>query len=99
MKTLIILTAAAALGLGLAGTTTAQPVTQTVSFADLDVGSPAGEIVFARRVANTAAAVCGIENGTTDLASHIAARACRAKAIAITMLAFAMKSTPQFASR
>jgi UrcA family protein len=99
MKTILILTAAAALGLGLAGTTTAQPVTQTVSFADLDIGTAAGKDVLAQRVANAAGAVCGIETGTTDLASHIAARTCRARAIAITMLAFAMKTTPQFASR
>lgn len=98
MKTILILTAAAALGLGLTSISNAEPVSTTVSFADLDVGTAAGKDVFAQRVANAAGAVCGIETGTTDLASHIAARTCRAKAISITMLAFAMKATPQFAS-
>ena len=99
MKTILILTAAAALGLGLASTSNAEPVSTTVSFADLDVGSAQGKNVLAQRIANAVGAVCGVETGTTDLASHIAARTCRAKAIAITMLAFAMKTTPQFASR
>lgn len=98
MKTIHIL-AAAALTLGLAGPSFAEPVSTNVSFADLDVATSAGQNALAQRIANAAGAVCGVENGTTDLASHIAAKTCRAKAIAVTMLAFAMKTTPQFASR
>ena len=99
MKTILILTAAAALGFGLAGTGTAEPVSTTVSYADLDVGTAGGRATLAQRVANAAGAVCGVESGTTDLATHVAARTCRAKAIAITMLTFTMKTTPQLASR
>ncbi len=99
MKIIAIVTAAA---LGLTAATLAHGQTApsaTVSYADLDTGTAAGRDALTRRVANAASAVCGVENGTTDLASHIAARTCRAKAIAVTMLAFAMKTTPQYASR
>ena len=98
MKIIAIVTAAA-LGLTAAGFAHAEPATRTVSFADIDTTSAAGRNVLAQRIANAASAVCGVENGTTDLASHIAARTCRAKAVAVTMLAYATKTAPQYASR
>jgi UrcA family protein len=99
MKIIAIVTAAA---LGLTAATLAHGQTvasTTVRYADLDIGSQAGKDALARRVANAASMVCGVESGTTDLASHIAARTCRAKAIATTMLAFSLKTAPQYASR
>lgn len=96
MKIITILTAAA---LGLTATASVAASTQTVSFADLDMSSAAGKTVLAQRIANAANTVCGVDNGSTDLASHVAAHSCKVRAVAAAMAGVAMKTAPQYASR
>lgn len=95
MKTLILIAAAA---LNLTAAATAQTTT-TVSFADLDVSSPAGKLVLAHRIANAARVVCDTTRSDSTLETYVAGRTCRDRAIASATKAVEAKLTPQYASR
>lgn len=59
---------------------TLQPRTARVSYADLDLASPAGRAMLERRVDAAADAVCG-RNGYVGLAELRIAEACHAQAV------------------
>lgn len=59
---------------------TLQPRTARVSYADLDLASPAGRAMLERRVDAAADAVCG-RNGYVGLAELRIAAACHAQAV------------------
>ena len=78
---------------------TLQPRTARVSYADLDLASPAGRAMFERRVDAAADAVCG-RNGYVALAELRAAAACHAQAVesAVGQVLTAGAGTVQFAA-
>ncbi len=95
MKTFILIAAAA---LSLTAAATAQ-TSQQVSYADLDVSTASGMAALTQRINNVARNLCDESMGTTDLASHVAAIRCRARAVATAMKEVATKTAPQYASR
>ena len=63
---------------------TLQPRTARVSYADLDLASPAGRAMLERRVDTAADAVCG-RNGYVGLAEFRIVEACHADAVESAM--------------
>ena len=104
MKTFITIAAAAlatALTTGFATAAFAEPrieASTTVSYAGLDLASPAGQAQLARRIHSAAYRVCSVSNGSS-LADKVDEMHCRAKAIADAQVHVAALTPPVFASR
>ncbi len=97
MKFITILTAAA---LGLTATASLAQQSTIVSFADLDLTTPAGHAMITRRISNAARKVCDIGgNGVSELATHVVARNCRLQAMADAMKAVEAKTALRYAAR
>ncbi len=104
MKTIITIAAAAlatALTTGFATAAFAEPrveASTTVSYAGLDLASPAGQAQLARRIHSAAYHVCSRSSGSS-LAEKLDELHCRTKAIADAQVRVAALTAPMLASR
>ena len=98
---MIIKTFTAAIIALAASVATAQPVTTDirVSYADLNLGSDAGQAVLAKRIETAANSACGANANQRDLSMKRNSSSCSAAAVSKANLAIASAKAPVFASR
>lgn len=98
MKIIIIIAAATAIIATSAGAETVRSQV-AVSYADLNLASPAGQATLAHRVAVAADRACHVDSNERHLRSRQLARDCRHAAVAKASLIIASATAPQYASR
>ncbi len=76
------------------------PVSERISYADLDMQSVAGQKTLARRVSAAADRVCGVNvNQPSDIEGWADAMTCKRHTVAQTMARLSAKQAVTFASR
>jgi UrcA family protein len=75
------------------------PMQIKVGYADLNLGSAAGQEVLASRIDAAARTVCGVNAGERLLSFSMSAERCRKDAVARTTFAIASANAPVLASR
>ncbi|UAJ08886.1 UrcA family protein [Polymorphobacter megasporae] len=79
--------------------TTAAPVTVRVSYADLNLSSPAGRGTLTRRLTIAARQTCAVNAGERDLSVKAYTALCYKVSIADAKVAMEQVMAPHFASR